>query len=244
MNVNTSKIAVLAKAAEERALLHTNTPESCVSVKPTDDASKPQPKMGFADKLDAILAVNDYNPIVSWLPSGKSFAIFNKEWFIKEVLPKYFKDTKFESFHRRLKRWGFRTAYTNGTKQVVYTNDLFIKNRPELRKMMSGNAGINAQVRGHHMQPAMILHSQHQHGHPTQIALSPHQQMRRHHPQPNFPPHLVDIMYQRNNMDIVSNALKHDPSNRSGLDGEIFELEEQLKMLYRLKALKAKRRSF
>lgn len=232
--MNTSKIDALAEAAEERAELHnegTDTSESSVSVERTDNASAPQPTMSFGDKLDAVLAVNDYSSIVSWLPSGKSFAIMDKEKFIREVLPRFFKETKFESFHRRLKRWGFRTAYktsTYGTRQVVYTHDLFIKNRPELRKMMSGSAGNNAQVRGHHMQPAMILHSQRQYGHPAHLPLWTHQQMRRiHHSQPNYTTYLVDTMHRL-----------------SELDGEIFELEEQLKMLYRLKALKAKRRSF
>ena len=234
--MNTSKIDALAKAAEQSASLcndGNDTPESSVSVKRTDSTSDPQPKMSFADKIDAILAVNDYSSIVSWLPSGKSFAITNKEQFTKEVLPRFFNDTKFESFHRRLKRWGFRTTYTNGSKQVVYTNDLFNKNRPELRKMMSGNAGNKSQVRGHHMQPATILQSQ-QHGH----------QMRPiHHPQPNYPPHLINIMHQCNNMHLVSNVLQQDPTNRlSVLDGEIFNLEEQLKVLYKLRALEAKRR--
>eukprot|EP00956_Cyclotella_meneghiniana_P008706 scaffold11887_cov21-Cyclotella_meneghiniana.AAC.1 len=167
--MNTSKIDVLAKAAEESAHLHNNgtePPESSIPIKQSGSTSDEQQKMSFADKIDAILAVDEYSSIVSWLPTGKSFAITNKERFIKEVLPRFFKDTKFESLQRRLKRWGFRAAYKsdadNCTKQLVYSHDLFIKNRPELRKMMSGKAGNNAQVRGCHMQQ-----SQHHHGHPA-----------------------------------------------------------------------------
>eukprot|EP00956_Cyclotella_meneghiniana_P018920 scaffold31948_cov69-Cyclotella_meneghiniana.AAC.2 len=248
--MNTSKIDALAKAAEESSQLQNNgtdTPESSIPVKQTERSSDEQQKMSFADKIDAILAVDEYSSIVSWLPTGKSFAIMDKEQFIKEVLPRFFKDTKFESFHRRLKRWGFRTAYTNGNKQVVYTNDLFIKNRPELRRMMSGNAGNNAQVRGHHMQPAMMLQSQHHHGHPAAyLTQSPHQQMCSIlQSQHNYPPHLVNVMQQFNNKHLVPNDLQRDPSIRlSQLDGEIFELEEQLKTLYKLRALEAKGRRF
>lgn len=95
----------------------------------------------FAYKLHAILTDKDCNSAISWMPSGKAFRIMDKEEFTKKVLPKYFREAKFESFSRRIKRWGFRRMYTTGMKQVVYSHDLFQKDRVDLCKLMNGRAG-------------------------------------------------------------------------------------------------------
>lgn len=61
----------------------------------------------------------------------------------------YFKESKFVSFDRRLKRWGFRKAFTTGQKQVILTHDLFQKDRLDLSKMMTagqGSIGVAQQV--------------------------------------------------------------------------------------------------
>lgn len=102
--------------------------------------SKSRRKPSFADKLHAILANKHLAKIITWLPSGKSFCILDKERFTKNVLPTYFREAKFESFSRRIKRWGFRKMYTTGLKQVIYTHDLFQKDRLDLSKMMNGRA--------------------------------------------------------------------------------------------------------
>jgi hypothetical protein len=98
-------------------------------------------KMNFAEKLYAILADKHLDNIIMWLPSGKSFCILDKERFTNEVLPTYFREVKFESFSRRINRWGFRKMYTTGLKQVTYTHDLFQKDRFDLLKKMNGKPG-------------------------------------------------------------------------------------------------------
>ena len=45
--------------------------------------------------------------IICWLPHGNGFIINKKKTFANEVLPKYFKASKFTSFTRKLNRWGF-----------------------------------------------------------------------------------------------------------------------------------------
>lgn len=100
----------------------------------------------FPEKLHAILNNPKLNSIVTWLPSGKSFCILNKDAFTKNVLPMYFKESLFESFSRRLKRWGYRKVYATGLKQIVITHDLFQKGRLDLCKMMNGRAGQSSKV--------------------------------------------------------------------------------------------------
>lgn len=55
-----------------------------------------------------ILSEEKYHSIVSWEPSGESFAIRDRKAFVMEVLPKEFKQAKFDSFTRKLRRWGFQ----------------------------------------------------------------------------------------------------------------------------------------
>jgi len=54
-----------------------------------------------------ILAEKEIEEIISWLPHGNGFIIHKKKTFATDVLPKYFKASKFTSFTRKLNRWGF-----------------------------------------------------------------------------------------------------------------------------------------
>jgi hypothetical protein len=51
--------------------------------------------------------INNFTSSMSWLPHGNGFCLQPKV-FIKETLPKHFEGTKFESFTRKLNRWGFK----------------------------------------------------------------------------------------------------------------------------------------
>jgi HSF-type DNA-binding len=52
-----------------------------------------------------MLSNPDVADIMAWLPHGKGFMIRDKKRFASEVLPKYFKKSKFTSFTRKLNRW-------------------------------------------------------------------------------------------------------------------------------------------
>ena len=61
---------------------------------------KPKPKSNrrkpsFAEKLHAILSNKHLSPVISWLSTGKSFCILNKEQFTRHILPFYFREAKF-----------------------------------------------------------------------------------------------------------------------------------------------------
>lgn len=71
---------------------------------------------------------------VRWLEGGTSFIIDDPDAFTKNVVPHYFKPTKFSSFTRKLYRWGFRQL-NRGMGQddpVIFGNDYFQRNKPEL----------------------------------------------------------------------------------------------------------------
>lgn len=67
-----------------------------------------------------ILQCGDYEPIVTWTPSGKSVIIMNTQVFVDTVLYTFFKHTKFESFTRKMRRWGFSTRRIHTPKGVSW----------------------------------------------------------------------------------------------------------------------------
>jgi len=67
-----------------------------------------------------ILQCGDYEPIISWDPSGKSLIIKNTQVFVDTVLSTFFKQTKFDSFTRKMRRWGFSTKRTRTPKAVSW----------------------------------------------------------------------------------------------------------------------------
>ena len=46
--------------------------------------------------------------VVSWLPHSRGFKIHDRDQFMSEVAPHFFKATKLRSIHRQLCLWGFR----------------------------------------------------------------------------------------------------------------------------------------
>jgi hypothetical protein len=78
-------------------LLARNSPDS------HDRKQKRAKKWTFPFKLHRMLRDSkkeNTEHIVSWSPDGESFKIYNQELFVSEVMPKYFKQTKYRSFQR------------------------------------------------------------------------------------------------------------------------------------------------
>eukprot|EP00804_Cyclotella_cryptica_P011100 CCRYP_013545-RA/>CCRYP_013545-RA protein AED:0.13 eAED:0.13 QI:120/1/0.5/1/1/0.5/2/0/487 len=75
--------------------------------------------INFAEKIHLVLSHKDCRDAISWLPSGTSFCITNKEKFVQRILPKYFKSrANFNSFERRLRTWGFEKIDTNNNLYI------------------------------------------------------------------------------------------------------------------------------
>lgn len=85
----------------------------------------------FPLKLMEALSNEDHKEIISWLAHGRGFMIFQTKEFVEKVMPKYFKQTKFPSFTRKLSRWGF-TRVQRGPEVGVYYHDLFLRDNPSL----------------------------------------------------------------------------------------------------------------
>lgn len=75
--------------------------------------NRPHKFYAIVIQLMDILSNEEDSDTISWLPHGRSFIIYKKKKFAANVLPKFFKATKFTSFTRKLNRWGF-TRVTRG----------------------------------------------------------------------------------------------------------------------------------
>ena len=78
-----------------------------------------------------ILNEDCYKGIMEWLPDGSGFVILNKKRCQKEVLPLYFKLTKYSSFTRRLNRWNFMLR-KHGHSKALYFHPFFTMTDPQL----------------------------------------------------------------------------------------------------------------
>jgi HSF-type DNA-binding len=74
----------------------------------------------------------------AWLPEGKSFVIRNPDEFSRNIVPMFFKPTKFSSFTRKLYRWGFRQINRGigPDDPIIFGNEFFDRDSAELMARM------------------------------------------------------------------------------------------------------------
>ena len=60
----------------------------------------------FPWKLHAMLELaekENFDGVVSWLPDGKSFKVYDPSTFVKDIMPNFFQQSKYKSFQRQCK---------------------------------------------------------------------------------------------------------------------------------------------
>jgi hypothetical protein len=80
----------------------------------------------------------DFTHIVSWLPSGTAFKVYNRTAFVDTIMGKYIKAHRFTHFSDSLRNWGFqRLKNEKGSSRNAYYHRLFQKDRPKLSRHLS-----------------------------------------------------------------------------------------------------------
>ncbi|KAL7448889.1 hypothetical protein ACHAWC_001006, partial [Mediolabrus comicus] len=124
----------------------------------------------FVRKLHTLLTAtpNEYSSIISWNDEGTSVIVHDVDAFISTVMPVHYKHSKFESWTRRMRRWGFAGGTTKKRwavetdasndvdgkpvpleKEITimeFTNELFTRDRPELVALMMDERKAKKQV--------------------------------------------------------------------------------------------------
>lgn len=73
-----------------------------------------------------------FEHIVSWQPPSNScFKVLDVDAFVRDVMPRFFKQTKYKSFQRQLNLYGF-ARIDEGHNKGAYRNAAFLKGRKDL----------------------------------------------------------------------------------------------------------------
>lgn len=109
--------------------------------------------MVYADKQE-----KDF--CVAWMEDGKSFIIRKPDDFTRNVVPKFFKSTKFSSFTRKLYRWGFRQVNRGigPDDPIIFGNEFFQRDNAELMaKMRSVTAAGNRKAEQKNLPQGLMM---------------------------------------------------------------------------------------
>lgn len=89
---------------------------SCIA----QDPHLPSSKLPFAWKLYEMLETVHMNKsdtdIVSWVDDGRAFKVHDLKRFVDDIVPTYFKQSKYKSFQRQLYFYGFTREASSGKK--------------------------------------------------------------------------------------------------------------------------------
>ena len=123
----------------------------------------------FPQRLMELLDDEGNDDIIGWLPHGRGFLIYQKRRFASELMGKYFKQSKFTSFTRKLNRWGF-TRISRGPETGAYYHPYFRKGNARLCLQMtcqtlksgpSGATGAGAEATASNTaHPSMLQHQE------------------------------------------------------------------------------------
>jgi len=89
----------------------------------------------FPGKLMEVLNRSDLAEIIEWMPHGRAFLVKQPKTFASQVLPRFFKQSKYLSFTRQLNLWGFKRI-TRGKDTGAYYHEIFLRGRPHLAMRM------------------------------------------------------------------------------------------------------------
>ena len=103
---------------------------------PTADLPVLKAPTNFPTRLHHILSDPDYQHVISWMPHGRAWKIHNKDLLVSDVVPKYFVQTKYQSFARQLNGWGFKRLQQAGNDFNAYYHECFLRGMPQLAVLM------------------------------------------------------------------------------------------------------------
>jgi hypothetical protein len=71
------------------------------------------------------------------MPHGRAWKIHNKDLLVSEVVPRYFVQSKYQSFARQLNGWGFKRLQQAGNDFNAYYHECFLRGMPQLAVLMT-----------------------------------------------------------------------------------------------------------
>mmetsp|Transcript_12679 Transcript_12679/g.22945 ORF Transcript_12679/g.22945 Transcript_12679/m.22945 type:complete len:755 (-) Transcript_12679:304-2568(-) len=132
-----STASAISTSPNSQSATRRTSASSVVSIATSTSSASTSFAKTFPEKLMELLQqTNDpthphYSAAIEWLPHGNSFLIQDPKTFAQGTLPVYFKgSSKYESFTRKLYRWGFRQI-TKGDDANSYYHEHFQRDDPD-----------------------------------------------------------------------------------------------------------------
>jgi len=107
-----------------------------IQITPSGSTSGGRTRTPFPKKLHKMVTESNLDSVISWLPHGRGFMVYDVDEFAAEILPKYFNHSKFASFQRQLNCYGFR-RFSQGRDAGAYYHEFFLRGRPNLCSRIS-----------------------------------------------------------------------------------------------------------
>lgn len=73
-----------------------------------------------------------YSHICAWQSHGRCFSVFNRDLFVSEVMPNYFRQSQYASFQRQLNLYGFQRLSQKSLDHGSYYHEMFLRTRADL----------------------------------------------------------------------------------------------------------------
>ena len=108
------------------------------AVDPAQRKARGGVQIPFPEKLHTMLKemeAQGKTDIVSFYSHGRAFGVHDPDRFVEEIMPKFFKMGKWNSFARQLNLYGF-VRITTGPDAGGYYHELFLKGRPNMCQHM------------------------------------------------------------------------------------------------------------
>jgi len=109
----------------------------------------------FPEKLHSMLSHSGLEDVVGWQQHGRAFLIHEKDVFVKEIMPKFFNQSKLTSFQRQLNLYGFVRLTAQGRDRGAYYHPRFLRGRPDLCRLMQ-----RTRIKGNGMKAAASPHTE------------------------------------------------------------------------------------
>lgn len=152
---NAVVISELTKGNNARVLVeHSYTDRAGEDVGPVEDQNyQPRRVRGtttpFPDLLYAVLQDPVNTASITWQTHGRAFRVTNQAAFVENVMPKYFRNSKFTSFQRQLSLYGFlRLTCKDNPDYGAYYHEFFLRGHPRLCRHIT-----RKRVKGHAIRP-------------------------------------------------------------------------------------------
>jgi hypothetical protein len=102
--------------------------------------------LAYVDKENKRSGGDPEKLCISWILDGRAFIIRSKEEMAKQLLPMFFRQSKFPSFTRKLYRWGFRQVSvvqhsSTNRRDMIFGHEFFQRdNKAMMGRMRSVTA--------------------------------------------------------------------------------------------------------